>query len=156
MSNGFFCTFADDFVVVNPTTIIVIDLSSLYLLRLCTENGTCDQVELVRSANGGFVYVITDIKGANVCVEQAVLQYNTVSELRFVRLDIDLQQVTVERVDDFVDELCVYHLSNDGRLLYGVRRWLAAQDVLHVLDIRAGTWRQERLAGAPQKVRCLS
>ncbi|KAI6227705.1 GLH-binding kinase 1 [Aphelenchoides fujianensis] len=115
------CKEVEDFVVLNSTTIIVLEWEWLILVRLSPAEEQYEAIVLEESH--GYAYVFTEITGTNVNVQQAVLNQDYAEEMRFARLDIDKPCLQMEwscRVN-VVHQRCVYNYGKAG-LLYGMRR----------------------------------
>ncbi|KAI6239511.1 hypothetical protein M3Y99_00569000 [Aphelenchoides fujianensis] len=136
-----------DFVVVNATTIIAFDVNgSLLLFRLSTKEGTFERVELERQNNPWlfYIYVITEIKGANVELKQAVLQGARTANLRFVRVNVDEGSSKVYAELHTQSPDAIHKLSEDGRLLYAA----STHDLraLHIFDVQKRSWSTSKLS----------
>ncbi|KAI6243222.1 hypothetical protein M3Y99_00146500 [Aphelenchoides fujianensis] len=134
-----------DFLVVNPTTIVVLDHAAVLLLRLSAEENTYDAVVLQhRTLPPLPAYVFTEISGTNVELKQATAERAPTSRVHFVRLNVDAARLHVDR-EERTDRPLVHHLSEDGRSLYAID--LEQPATLCVSDLEQQTWSSTELTG---------
>ncbi|KAI6225458.1 hypothetical protein M3Y99_01338800 [Aphelenchoides fujianensis] len=125
-----------DFVVVNATTLVLHDGYSLWLLRLNVDELRVERTLLEEPVP---TVVLTEIRGTNVRVKQAVLNAGGRVPLRFARLDVDAGRLEVDGEAEFPQEQPPFHSSEDGRSLYSFFFEYNHRPLLHVLDVDAKT-----------------
>ncbi|KAI6241914.1 hypothetical protein M3Y99_00294500 [Aphelenchoides fujianensis] len=134
-----------DFLIVNPTTIVVLDHARVLLLRLSVEENTYDAVVLQhRTLPLLPAYVFTEISGTNVELKRATAERAPTSRVHFVRLNVDAARLQVGR-EERTDRPLVHRLSEDGRSLYAID--LDRPTILCVFDLEQQTWSSSKLKG---------
>ncbi|KAI6189346.1 hypothetical protein M3Y99_01939900 [Aphelenchoides fujianensis] len=143
----------DEFVLVNPTTMVAIgergetfhDERGLWLLRMHVEEGAFETIKLAEH-EAVPAYVLTEITGKNVDVKHVVIQRQWMSRtIRFCRLHVDKARLDVDWTERAEDAGQFFQLSKDGRSLFGIST--EEYDVLYVYDIEQKTCSTREMAG---------
>ncbi|KAI6192925.1 hypothetical protein M3Y99_01905700 [Aphelenchoides fujianensis] len=140
-----FEAYINEFLLVNATTIVALGEGGLWLLRMHVEAESFEMIQLA-AHDSAPTYVLTEITGTAVDVQQSALQLHSHSaQLLFGRLNVEEARLDVDWTESVDGAQNFFHLSKDGRSLFGIST--EEYDVMHVYDLEQKTCCTREMAG---------